>query len=79
MLFGQKKGLFMLLVLILGHFWCSVVTSVTFTKNFSKFKNNSFFLKKNKKIQKQQKLKDKKKYSRNKSKKHYKNNSKISL
>ena len=69
----------MLLVLILGHFWCSVVTSVTFTKNFSKFKNNSFFLKKNKKIQKQQKLKDKKNIQETNLKKHYKNNSKISL
>ena len=32
-----KKELFMLFWLTLGHFWCSVVTSVTFSSNLSNF------------------------------------------
>ena len=42
----QKNELFMLFVLILGHFWFSVVTSVTFSSNLSNSENNpknSFF------------------------------------
>ena len=35
-----KKLLVMLFLLILGHFWYSVVTSVTFSSNFSKFEKN---------------------------------------
>ena len=30
-----KKELFTLFVIILGHFWCSVVTSVVFTSTLS--------------------------------------------
>ena len=33
-----KKELFTLFVPILGHFWCSVVTSVTFSSNLCNFK-----------------------------------------
>ena len=32
-----KKGLIKLFWLILGHFWCSVVTLVTFNSNLSNF------------------------------------------
>ena len=32
-----KKELFMLFWLTLGHFWCSVVTSVTFSNNLSNY------------------------------------------
>ena len=35
-----KEYVFTLFLLILGHFWCSVVTSVTFSGNLSNFKNN---------------------------------------
>ena len=35
-----KKGLFMLFLPNLGHFWCSVVTSVTFSSNFSNFEKS---------------------------------------
>jgi hypothetical protein len=35
----SKKELFMLIWSTLGHFWCSVITSVTFTSN----PNNFFF------------------------------------
>ena len=35
-----KKELFMLFSLILGCFWCSVVTSVTFSSNLKKFEKN---------------------------------------
>ena len=43
-----KTGVFMLFWLTLGHFWCSVVTSVTFSSNLSHLKQ----IKKSKKIQK---------------------------
>ena len=36
-----KKELFMLIVLILGHFWCSVVTSVTLSSNLNNLKNQT--------------------------------------
>ena len=36
-LFGQRKGLIMLFLPILGHFWCSVVTLVTFSSNLINF------------------------------------------
>ena len=36
--FAGKNKLFMLLKLILGIFWCSVVTSVTFSSNLRNFK-----------------------------------------
>ena len=45
-----KKRAFMLLLLILGHFWCSVVISITFSSNLSNFEKKS---KKNKKKPKQ--------------------------
>ena len=48
-----KKELFMLFWLTLGHFWCSVVTSVTFSSNLSNFEKNS---KNPKKIQKNSKI-----------------------
>ena len=54
-LWEWKKKLFMLLVLILGHFCCSVVTYVTFSSNLSKFEYNPKNIKnpnKNPKIQK---------------------------
>ena len=35
-----KKELFMLIWLTLGRFWCSVVTSVTFSSNLSNFDKN---------------------------------------
>ena len=38
--FGPKKELSMLFLLILGHFWCSVITSVTFSSNLSDFEKN---------------------------------------
>ena len=50
--FGPKKELFMLFVLILGHFWCSVVTSVSFSSSLSNFENNPKNLKKSKNIPK---------------------------
>ena len=42
-----SKELFTLFVLILGHFWCSVVTSVTLSSNISNFEKKQ---KKSKKI-----------------------------
>ena len=36
----EKKELFRLLVLILGNFWCSLVTSITFSSNLSNFEKN---------------------------------------
>ena len=42
----------MLIVLISGHFWCSLVTSVTFSSNLSKFENYPKNPKKSHKIQK---------------------------
>ena len=43
--FGQgffwPKGLFTQFVLILRHFFCSVVTSITFSSNHSNFENNA--------------------------------------
>ena len=36
--FGFHPRLFMLFMLILGHFWCSVVTSVNYSSNLSNFK-----------------------------------------
>ena len=54
--FGPKKELFMLFWLTLGHFWSSVVTSVTFSSNLSNFeKNPENPLKKIQKIQKSEK------------------------
>ena len=44
-----KKELFMLFWLTLGHFWCSVETSVTFSSNLINFEKNP---KNPKKIQK---------------------------
>ena len=41
-----KKGLFTLFVLTLCHFWCSVVTSVTFSSNLSNFDQIQKHLKK---------------------------------
>ena len=35
-----KNWVFMLFWLTLGHFWCSVVTSVTFNSNLSNFEKN---------------------------------------
>ena len=35
-----NKELFMLFLLILSNFWCSVVTSVTFSSNLSNFEKN---------------------------------------
>ena len=37
---GKKRELFPLFVLILGHFLCSVETSVIFSSNRSNFENN---------------------------------------
>ena len=48
--FGQKKKLFVLFLLILGHFQCSVVTFVTLNKILKKYlKNLLINLKKSKK------------------------------
>ena len=41
-----KKRAFLLFVPILSHFWVSVVTSVTFVSNLSKFEKNPKFKKK---------------------------------
>ena len=55
---GKKSKLLTLFLLILGHFCCSVVTSVTFSDNLSIFlirkkrKVNYFFFPKKKKNQK---------------------------
>ena len=38
--FGQKTELIMLFWPILGHFWCPVVTFVTFSRNLSNFEKN---------------------------------------
>ena len=38
--FWGEKELYTLCVLILGHFWCSAVTSVNFNNNLSNFENN---------------------------------------
>ena len=38
--FKILKDLKMALLLIVGHFWCTVVTSVTFNSNLSNFENN---------------------------------------
>ena len=35
-----KKDLYTLCVLTLGHFWCSVIISVTFSSNLSNFEKN---------------------------------------
>ena len=48
--FGQKRELFTLFVLILGHFLCSVVTTVTFSSNFINLDNNLKNLENQKKI-----------------------------
>ena len=52
-----KKEFFTLFVLILGLFWCSVITSVMFSSNLNTFEKNPKNLKKNlpHKIQKSQK------------------------
>ena len=45
---GDKKGLFTLFALILGYCWCSVVTYIVFSNNFSNFEKkiyNLFFFK----------------------------------
>ena len=52
-----KKKLFTLFVLILGLVWCSVVTSIKFSRNLSNFENNP---KNSKEIKRIQKLKNKK-------------------
>ena len=44
-----KKGPFMLFWLTLGNFWCSVVTSVTFSSPLSNFEKNPKNPKKSKK------------------------------
>ena len=42
--FGLQPRFFTLIVLILGHFWCSVVTYVTFSSDLNDFiKNLNFF------------------------------------
>ena len=60
--FGQKKGLFKLFVLILGHLWCLVVTSVTSSSNLYNLENNP---KKSEKIPKNPKIKKNKKIQKN--------------
>ena len=47
-----KKELYMLFWLTLGHFWCSVVTSVTFSSNLSNFEKIQKIQEKSKKIHK---------------------------
>ena len=63
--FGLWPRLFTLFVIILGNFWCSVVTSVIFSSNISNFKNKTENLKKSQKIQN---LKNSEKNKKNKSK-----------
>ena len=57
-----KKELFTLFVPILGHFWCSVVTSVTFSSNLSNFEKNA---KKSEKSERDGRMKDKGRTNRN--------------
>ena len=38
---SKKKKLIMLFWFILGHFWCSVVTLVTFSSNLNNFKKKN--------------------------------------
>ena len=45
-----SKELFTLFVLILGHFWCSVVTSVTLSSNISNFERKQKIRKNLKKL-----------------------------
>ena len=63
-----KKELLTLFVLMLGHFWCSVVTFVTLSSNSSNFEKNSKNPKKNPKMSK--KIKKKYKISKNPKKKY---------
>ena len=58
-----KKELFMLFWITLGHFWCSVVTSVNFSCNLSNFEKNPKNPKKikTKKIKNSKNLKNQKK------------------
>ena len=55
--FGLRPRLFLpfVFLLILGHFWCSVVTSVTFSSNLSNFEKNQKKSKKNSKKPKKSK------------------------
>ena len=66
-----KKELFILFVLILGHFECSVVTSLTFSSNLINFEKNPKITKIQNKIQKIQKnpIRKKKKIIKNTHKK----------
>ena len=57
----KKKELLTPFVLILGYFWCSVVTSVVFSSNLNNFEKNP---KKSKKIQKKSKMSKKLKKSK---------------
>ena len=52
---AKKKSFFTLIVLILGNFWCSVVTSVTFLVTLVTLKSSKKF-QKSKKIKKFQKF-----------------------
>ena len=49
---GQKKKLLTLFVIILGNFWCSVITSVMFSSYLSNFEKNLKNPKKSKNVQK---------------------------
>ena len=53
---GAKKGLSTLFVLILGHFWCSVVTSVMFSSNHSNIEKKLKNLIKSRKTPKNSKI-----------------------
>ena len=41
---GKKRELIMLFWRTAGHFWCPVVTLITFSSNLSNFQKNPFFL-----------------------------------
>ena len=60
-----KKVLLTQFVLILGHFWCSVVTSVIFSSNLSNFEKNKIDFKKIKKYQKKNRLNQQQKIMKN--------------
>ena len=56
-----RKELLTLFVLVLGHVWCSVVTSVTFSSNVSNFEQNPKNPKMSNKIKKSNNFKKTKK------------------
>ena len=60
-----KKKLFMLFWLTLGHFRCSVVTSVTFSSNLSNFEKNPKNWKMSKNVEKSENLKKSTKIQKN--------------